>query len=423
MSAHRDIRGVIAGGLLASALLLTTAAPTLAQDRDYDARWLPWLGCWEPVAGSDDADAPMLCLRPVAGDDGVDMLTVADGEIASQETIRADGMSRRTSREGCDGWERTSFSDDGHRVYLRAEFVCEGGVERRSAGLMSMVSPYEWLDVRTVDVAGESVPWVLRYQLAALKAVEAAGLEDIAADRTMAQQSARIAASSALTIKDVVDASSHLDAKAVEAWIVVRGDQFALDASRLIALADAGVPESVIDIVVAVSYPEQFVVDRNLAGGADLAESEYTSTGRYGRAGRARFGYGRYYDPFYYDPFFLSPFYSPYAGYGYYSPYRYGFGYGLGYGGFGFGYGSYGTYRPTIVVVGRRQQESAGRPRAVRGRGYTRGVGSSSSRSGGARSRGGTAGGAAAAPSRSGSSSWGSKATGRTAKPRGGRTP
>ena len=43
-------------------------------------------------------------------------------------TIRADGIDRQTSREGCDGWERTSFSDDGHRVYLRAEFVCEGDV-------------------------------------------------------------------------------------------------------------------------------------------------------------------------------------------------------------------------------------------------------------------------------------------------------
>ena len=404
MSAHRDIKGVLAGGLLASALLLTVALPAMAQDQAYDARWLPWLGCWEPVAGPDDTDAPMLCLRP--GDDGVEMLTVAEGEIASQETIRADGMSRRTSREGCDGWQRTSFSDDGYRVYLRAEFVCEGGVERSSAGLMSMVSPYEWLDVRTVDVAGESVPWVLRYQLAALEAVEVAGLEGIAAGRTMAQQSARIAASSALTIEDVVDASSHMDAKAVEAWIVERGGQFALDASRLVAMADAGVPESVIDIVVAVSYPQDFVVDRNGEGGADLAESEYTTTGRYGRAGRARFGYGRYYDPFY----------SPYAGYGYYSPYRYGFGYGLGYGGFGFGYGTYGTYRPTIVVVGRRHQESGGRPRAVRGRGYTGGLGSGASSSGSVRARGGTAGGAAAAPSRSGSS-------GRGAKPRGRRTP
>lgn len=422
MNAHRDIWAVISGAILAGLLVTVVAQPATGQDRDYDARWLPWLGCWEPMPGPDDSDSRMLCLRSLPGGEGVEMLTVVEGEIASSETIRADGMNQQTSREGCEGWERTSFSDRGYRVYLRAEFVCEGGVERTSAGLMSMVSPYEWLDVRTVDVAGESVPWVLRYQLATREAVEAAGLEGIAADRVMAQQSVRIAASSALTIEDVIDASANMDATAVEAWVVERGDQFALDASRLVSMADAGVPERVIDMVVAVSYPDHFVVDRGLEDGAELAESEYSRRGSYGRAGRTGYGYGRYY-----DPFFLSPFYSPYAGYGYYSASRYGFGYGLGYGfgygGYGFGYGGYGVYRPTVVVVGRRQPASGERPRAVRGRGYTRGPGSASTGSAGARPAGSSSGRASAAPSRSGSSSSGSKASGRKAKPRGGRIP
>ena len=412
MSAHRGFWRVTTAGLLAGALAQTVTMPAHAQDQDYDSRWLPWLGCWEPVAGPAGDDAPMLCLRPVSGGEGVEMLTVADGEIASQEAIRADGVDRQTSREGCEGFERTAFSGDGHRVYLSASFLCEGGVEQSSTGLMAMVSPYEWLDVRSVDVSGEGVPWILRYRLAALEDVEAAGLEGIAADLAMAQQAARIAASSSLTIDDLVDASSRMDAKAVEAWIVERGGQFTLDANRLVAMADAGVPESVIDMVVAVSYPEQFVVDRNREGGTDLAESESTRQGRYGRAGPGRSGYGRYYDPFYYDPFFLSPFYSPYAGYGYYSPYSYGFGYGLGYGGYGFGYGSYG-YRPTIVVVGRREEASGAR--AVRGRGYTRGMGSS----GGDRATvGRSSGAAAAAPSRGSSGS--SRGSGRRAKRRGG---
>ena len=422
MHAHRDIRTVFTRGLLAGAVVMAIAQPAATQDRAYDARWLPWLGCWEPVAGSAADDAPMMCLRPVRGGEGVEMLTVAGGEIVAQETIRADGINRRTSREGCDGREQTAFSEDGHRVYLSAEFVCEGGVERTSAGLMSMVSPYEWLDVRTVAVAGESVPWVLRYQLAAREAVEAVGLEGIAADRMMAQQAARIAASADLTVEDIVDASTRMDAKAVEAWVVERGDQFDLDADELLVMAEAGVPESVIDMMVAVSYPEHFVVDGGMEGSAELAESDYARDRRYGRAGRAGYGYGRYYDQFHYDPFFLSPFYSPYAGYGYYSPSRYGFWYGLGYGGYGFGYGAYGTYRPTIVVVGRRQDEGRSSPRAVRGRGYTRGSGGGSSSSDGARSRGGSSGGASASPARSSSPSSGSKASGRKARPSGGRT-
>jgi len=426
MNAHRDVWTVITGGLLASVLVIAVAQPAASQDRDYDARWLPWLGCWEASVGpAEGDDAPMLCLRSVPDGEGVEMLTVEGGEIVAQETIRADGVTRPASHEGCDGSERVAFSDDGDRVYMRADLVCEGGLERTSAGIMSMVSPYEWLDVRTVTVRGESVPWVLRYQLATLEAVEAAGLEGIAADRVMAQQAARIAASAALTIEDVIDASTQMDTKGVQAWVVERGDQFTLDASRLVSMADAGVPESVIDMVVAVSYPDHFVVDRGLEGGAEAAESDYARTGAYGPAGRAGYGYGRYY-----DPFFLSPFYSPYAGYGYYSPYRFGYGYGIGYGGYGFGYGGFGYgfgyggygYYPTIVVVGTRQHQPQGTSaRAVRGRGYTQGGRSSSSGSSGARPQGSSSSGASAAPSRSGSSSSGSRASGRKAKPRGRR--
>ena len=422
MSVHRDIWTVSTGTLLAGALAILMVQPAATQDQDYDARWLPWLGCWGPVTETTDSDAPMLCLRPVPGGEGVEMLTVTGGDIVAQEAVRADGMNRETSREACEGWERASFSDDGRRVYLRTELTCEGGLQRNSTGLMSMASPYEWMDVRSVELEGESVPWVLRYQLATREAVEAAGLQGIAANRVQTQQFARVAASSPITIDDVVDASEHIDAKAVEAWVVERGDQFDLDASRLIALANAGVAQNVIDMVVAVSYPDHFVIDRGMGGDTEFAESDYTRGARYGGAGRARYGYGRYYDPFFYDPYLLSPFYSPYAGSGYYSPYGYGFGYGIGYGGYGFGYGGYGSYRPTVVVVGRRDQDAgSGSPRAVRGRGYTRGSGSSSSGSGAAaRPPSSSSSGPSAAPSRSGPSSSGSKAKGRKARRRGG---
>jgi len=412
----------MAGATLAGLLVTLLATPVLAQDSDYDARWLPWLGCWEATSAPTEDDAPMLCLRTVPNGEGVEMLTVADGEIVSSVPIRADGLNRQTSREGCTGRESTSFSETGYRVYLSSEFVCEGGVERSSTGLMSMVSPYEWMDVRSVRVARESVPWVLRYQLASPADVRAAGLDDIAADRMMAQQSARMVASAPLTIADVVEVSSRLESKAVEAWVVERGDGFDIDAAVLVSMADADVPTTVIDMVVAVSYPDHFVVDQGLEGNAELAESEYLQRGAYGRGpypGRSIYGvgYGRYADPFFYDPYFLSPFFSPYAGYGYYSPYSRGIGYGGRVSGWGFGNSGYSGYRPTVVVVGRREhgEDTSRAGRAVRGRGYTRGNVSTPS-SAGAGSKPSSSDGASAAPSKSGSS--GSKSSGRKAKRR-----
>ena len=411
MSAHPNGRSTITGGLLAAAVLLIGSAPAGASAQETDAHWLPWMGCWEAMSGP--ADAPILCLQPLSDDIGIEMLTVADGEILSRQTVRADGQSHTADREGCQGWERASFSDDSRRVYFRAEFVCDGNVERTSAGLMAMVSPYEWIDVKTVEIAGRSVPFVMRYALAIAEDVEGTGLENIASDRSMALHSARIAAAAPITIEDVVDASSQVDAVAVEAWVAESGEQFTLDADRLIQMADAGVPESVIDVVVAVSYPESFALDRGPDDDLDRVDPTYSG------ARRDRYGYGYGYGPgrfggrYSYDPFFMGSYYYPYSGFGFsYSP----FGYGRGFGGFG-GYGGFGIYRPTVVVVQRRDSGGGVLGRAVRGLGYTRGGSGSSSSGSAARGRSGSSGSSAAGSSSRGSTK---SSSGRTAKRRGG---
>ena len=87
-------------------------------------------------------------------------------------------------------------------------------------------------------------------------------------------------------IDDVINAFDHVDAKAVEAWIVERGDPVHARRSRLTRMADAGIPERVIDMVVAVSYPEHFVVNR----GADMSESQRPEADCYRPGTRAPYG-------------------------------------------------------------------------------------------------------------------------------------
>ncbi len=72
---------------------------------------------------------------------------------------------------------------------------------------------------------------------------------------------ARAAAAAPLGIDDVVEASRKVQADVLQAWLVERAQPFTLDAKRLIALADAGVPSSVIDLMVALSYPNAFAIN------------------------------------------------------------------------------------------------------------------------------------------------------------------
>ena len=382
------------GGLLAGVALLLGMAPSPGAAQEMDNRWLPWLGCWEAVDGGEEA--PLLCVRPASEGSGVEFVTWSEGEATSSEAVLADGVPRNAEREECQGIEEARFSEDGHRIYLKSDYVCEGGTERKASGILAMINPMEWVDIKAVDGS----PWVLRYRLARSSKVEESGLENVVDSRASAVKSARISAASRLTEEDIIEAASSVDGAAVEALIVERGDPFAVDADMLVRLDDAGVPAGVIDLVVAVSYPDRFAVK---AGPVQM--DEYAGDTR---ARRSIYMAGGFYDPFYFGGGL------GYSGFGWgYSPYYYG-GYGYGYRNPYYGYGGYGYggyYRPSTIVVTPRSQGG----QMIKGRGYTRGSGGSgyTGRTAGVRSGGSRSSGASASPGRSSGSS------GRTAKPRG----
>jgi hypothetical protein len=275
-----------------------------------------------------------------------------EGEIVGWETVRATGQPREASSEGCTGWERGDFSARPGRVFLSSEYVCDGGVARTSTGMLAMVSSGEWVDVRVVTAGGESLTWVTRYRLAMQGDAEAAGLGDVAAGLDMAIRSARVAAAARPSVDDVIEAAAYVDAEGVQAWLDERDAPLDLDSDKLVQMADAGVPEDVIDMVVAVSYPERFAAEPE----PDRSGRTYPAFGRVG----------------YYGPFYGSLFYAPFG-------YRYGYGYGYGYGfGYGYGYG-YGRrhHRPTVIKVDRG--DTGGR--VINGRGYRRGQKAGASRS------------------------------------------
>ena len=386
----------------AAALALTSAASGGAQEL-ADGRWLPFIGCWEPVAEAQAEEAGLLCVRPEGR--GVELFTVADGEVLTSDVLVA-GARMERSAEGCEGWETAEFSQDGRRVFTRSEFVCGDAVPRRGSGVMSMVSPAEWVDVRSVGEGEEAVAWVQRYRAAAPDRVSAEGVDDPAQHFGMALRSARIAAAARLQLDDVVEAARAVEDKAVQAWLLARGEGFDLDAEALLAMADEGVSPDVIDVVVAVSYPDRFAVD--VEGGA--VDARAVEASRDTRRGDA-YGYGPRYRGW--RPLFWDPFY-----------YGYGYGYGLGYrpyyGPFGYGYG----YIPAGPIVIIDRASAAGGGRVVKGRGYTRGRSAPSGGSQPAYRGGGARRAQPAAGSRGSTGSSrpsGSSSTGRKAKPRGGR--
>jgi hypothetical protein len=398
------IRPLALAGLLLVPSLLMAAGP--AEASQPDARWQAWIGCWEPATpaaleAGEPAPATVVCVHPAATGDAVTVATVVDGRVVARERLEATGARRAMEREGCTGWESLAWSADGRRLYRQAEYGCGGDIRRESSGLMAILPSGEWLDVHGVSAAGQTGVRVQRYRAAGRPAALEAEMAAAVEGRGFALDAARTSASAPLTIADVAEAARHLDPAVLEGWLIEQGQGFGLDARRLLALADAGVPERVIDVMVALSYPRIFAVDRH------AREAEF----------RATEGAGRYDDRRRAGPVVMMDPWHPGYGWGY--DRRYGYG---GYGYDGFGYRWY-SGRPAVIVVRSPETEERPAARAVNGRGYTRGDDAGRRAGGASTSRDSGGSGSSAAGSSGGSSSGSDNSrsgTGRTAKPRGG---
>jgi hypothetical protein len=411
MTIKRDGLGRAAlGGACALGMLLTVGAGSaVAQGADARAPWQAWTGCWEPVATSDApapaGEAPVVCFVPVAGTAAVEVISLVGDRVAERERIVLDAQ-RASGGEGCTGTETITASPDARRLYRTAEHSCEGSLRRRSTGMMAMLPGGEWLDAQSVTIVDFTDVHAVRYRPVAAPAAVETEVDAAREGRAMAIDAARTAAAAPVQIAQVVEATRAVAPEVVEAWLVEREQGFDLDARRLVELADAGVPGRVTDLMVALSHPQRFTVNRNLRKPFDRP-GETAAAAPPVRTMRPGFGFG--------------PSWYPGFGYGYGS--RYGYGYGSGFSPYGYGYAA----RPVVIVVREPGEvEAAARGRAVPGRGYTRGSGSGTpsapsgdrprTTSTGSSGSSGTSSRPAAAPSDGSSGSSGS--SGRTARPR-----
>ena len=330
-----------------------------------DARWQAFVGCWAPstapaeasaMSANSSASLPLLCIVPTRGS-SVRLATVDDGNVMLADTVDASGVRRSVAREGCTGWESAEFAANGRRVHYSSEFDC-GGVRRASTGLISVTPDGELLDVQGITSGtGKSVR-VARYVDAGVTVSLPPDIAAVVSGRGLVASAARTAAGAPLSEADIIEAARTLDPLVMQAWLIERGDRFAFDAKALVRLAEAGVAGSVTDVLVALSNPRFFSINRTPLG-TDVEPRGGTRTATSDHGGR------RIYTDMYGAPYGFG------LGMGRYSLYdRYGYYYGATpYSGYGYGYGQY-FYRPPVIVM--QPTGSASQGRAVKGRGYTR---------------------------------------------------
>jgi hypothetical protein len=384
-----------------------------AQAQQVDPRWAPWLGCWQLVdesirqaasrdAGRSNPDGTFVCVGPANEASGVSLSTRIENQSVLEQTIVADGAQHPVEEADCRGGQRADWSQNGERLFSHAELICADEAPRKVSGL-AMVLDGTWIDIQAIEIGDREHIRVRRFR----RSSDQAGA---APARRAASIAPRLGARR-FTLEDVKETSARLSPRVVEAALVETNASFDLNSKALIDLDEAGVSDTVIDLMVALSFPTRFIVDRT----RPQTTSSSTVSGSLGPYSLSP-----------YDVFWDSP-YVPY----YYSPFGYAYwaGYGMPY------YPLAGFV--TIDRAAPLPTESTGAARLVNGAGYTQirpreaepvisSTDSRSTRSGGSSSPGSSSssGGSASGDSSAGASSGGyssggsSSDTGRTAEPR-----
>jgi len=224
------------------AACLLLSAPASAQ-APPDSRWAPWTGCWHVQTDAAQGGPPSrprghVCVS--ADGPGVTITTTPEGAAPMTQHVTADDVARPITDGSCTGSEQSAWSTDGFRLYSRAALTCAAGARRQVSGLSMLAPDGTWIEAQAIEIGDRSSVRVRRFS------------KDGGAPATPDR--------GRLTIEQVQEASRRVAAPALEAALVEARATFGLTRSNLVALDDAGVPSSVIDVMVALTYPQAFAI-------------------------------------------------------------------------------------------------------------------------------------------------------------------
>ncbi len=323
--------------------LLLAAAPARAQQAP--ARGLQFVGCW--IANEGTSLSTRTCIYPGEGP-SLHIVNLGTAMSKTESTLRLDGEKSPIDNEGCTGWEQARFTGDGERLIVNAEITCANNPVQKVITAFT-ITP----NGNLVQTSGTGIA-----------IIASAGLRVLAPVKSYLEVPAETR-------------SATLPYLAEAEYERARLLSHRVSARDLLELERMGVATPVIDVLVAASYPEDFVIDAS-GGVAVQAQGQAPNLDRSSAYPMFMNGYPllSMYDwqvmqdcarfaalcPMEYRNRFV---YGGYLGYN-----AFGYPYGYPYNNWGWpGYGYPVVVRP-VTSLPPSQQPGVGGGRATRGRGY-----------------------------------------------------
>ena len=253
--------------LVALMLLVPLANKTMASEyqetditENIDSKWLPWIGYWHLISNKVNTNESslkkeyLLTIEPGSNGNSVTMKGQRDDKILVEEEIIADGLQHPLTDKKCSGYYMYSWSETGKRLLFNSESNCPGNTQHKISGMSIINDNRDWLDIQLLQTGSEKAISIRRY-----RSVDNGSI--IPGRYTPDKIGiSRIAAGKNFSIDEIIELSKKIEPEVLEAALLEIRKPFPINSKQLIKLSDSGVDSRVVDLMVALTFPEKFTV-------------------------------------------------------------------------------------------------------------------------------------------------------------------
>jgi len=235
--------------------------PNTESHENLDTRWIPWIGSWRLVSNTVNTieSAPeeeyLLTISP--GDNGKTIILKSYREemLLVEEKIIADGLRHPLTDDRCMGWYLYFWSETGKRLLFNSESNCPGDLPRLISGMSIVDSTGDWLDIQLVQNGEGKAITIRRYRNVDKDSVNLSWINETQTSLS------RISAGKSFSISEIIELSSKVEPEVLEAALLEIHKPFPINSKQLERLADSEVPSQIVDLMVALSFPDKFTVE------------------------------------------------------------------------------------------------------------------------------------------------------------------
>ena len=346
---------LLLGAVLAStSLVFLFAGYAMAQTNSGDSPLLPWTGVWSITdsrsATVDPTQKSAVEIRPTSDSKGLEITRHSPRLADVSDTLIPDGTRQPVATQDCTGWRTTRWIPEGGLILESSEMTCKQTGAFATSTLKVMLAADQMAEILLVKSAGQPRVAVRRLTFE----------QDLAptpdSPPVWMATSARNKISAPWTLDTIIQLSKTIDTPLLEAAMIEKKVRPSLNSQSLKQIQGAKIPKEIIDLTVALAYPDQFHIEKN--GQVELRPWLDSSSSASAASSYApRLGITSYYPGAFYNCY-SSQGYLSYSGFGpltpgscwsYYSPLWW----------------DYPLYMPTVFMVGNGSGSSA--PVASRG--------------------------------------------------------